>query len=552
MKLKLAHKLIGSALAMVAVIASAGLVSLSFLRSVGEEGVRVGAMLAPLGDAAMEIKLEATEAHLLFEEIMSGDAGESIKEVWEHIDNAEWYANAILKGGANDEGVFIATDDPQVRSKVELVVKDIRDFREAARDRHASLEFVTDESTGAGAGSQSDILFDEIFDKFIKNADEAEELIHAQMKQGIADLHEIEETAKRDLVTIVVAATFLSLFMGLGFARSISRPVNAVATQATRIANGDLSAANDALVDLERGDELGELGRAFVQMRKNLGELLGNVQQSVTELSSRSSQVGSTAKQYSASAAEQASSVAEVSTTIEEIKQTSEAADLSAQEVMRSAEEAVETGGRGLDAVAEAIAATEAVSARVDGIAEKILHLSEQNAQIREIVDTVNDLAEQSNLLAVNASIEAAKAGEQGRGFAVVASEVRSLAEQSKRSAQQIRSILAEIQKATESAVMATEEGTKRAADGRTRIESLRTVIDELAAVLESNADRARQIAGSSRQQSSGIAQIASAVQNVDAAAHESAAGVRQLEEATLGLNELAGMMKGIVARYQA
>lgn len=77
-----------------------------------EEGVTLGARLAPLSDAAMEIELTATHAHLLFEEIMAGDEGESIEEVWSLLDETRFYADAILHGGSNEDGTFHATESP--------------------------------------------------------------------------------------------------------------------------------------------------------------------------------------------------------------------------------------------------------------------------------------------------------------------------------------------------------------------------------------------------------------------------------------------------------
>ena len=56
-------------------------------------GIRMNSTYAP---AAMEIKLQATTAHLWFEEILSGDSSEDIEIVWEHIDQADWYARAML------------------------------------------------------------------------------------------------------------------------------------------------------------------------------------------------------------------------------------------------------------------------------------------------------------------------------------------------------------------------------------------------------------------------------------------------------------------------
>jgi hypothetical protein len=58
------------------------LIAISSIKSVGASGKDAGLKYAPLVDAAMEIKLSATRAHLLFEEIMAGDDSEDINEVW--------------------------------------------------------------------------------------------------------------------------------------------------------------------------------------------------------------------------------------------------------------------------------------------------------------------------------------------------------------------------------------------------------------------------------------------------------------------------------------
>ena len=49
-------------------------------------GRAISAKYAPLVDACMEIKLEATTAHLWFEEIMSEDRYVDSREVWRHLD----------------------------------------------------------------------------------------------------------------------------------------------------------------------------------------------------------------------------------------------------------------------------------------------------------------------------------------------------------------------------------------------------------------------------------------------------------------------------------
>ena len=95
-----------------------GAISLIMIGIMGNSyytGDRMITMYTPLVDAAMEIKLEATTAHLWFEEILSGDPHEKIETVWGHLDQADWYATAMLEGGENSEGIFIPLDDPQLQ-----------------------------------------------------------------------------------------------------------------------------------------------------------------------------------------------------------------------------------------------------------------------------------------------------------------------------------------------------------------------------------------------------------------------------------------------------
>ena len=58
---------------------------------------------SPLIDATMEIKLEATTAHLWFEKLVSGDQYLNFEDIIQHINQAKWYARAMLEGGKSLE-----------------------------------------------------------------------------------------------------------------------------------------------------------------------------------------------------------------------------------------------------------------------------------------------------------------------------------------------------------------------------------------------------------------------------------------------------------------
>lgn len=136
-----------------------GAVGLATVTMTAQVGTRVASDLAPLVDAAMEIKLEGAHARLDFEEALASGDSSAMAAVGAHIDAAEFYARAIREGGQNAEGVFVPSDDPTVQAAMDRVLSGISEFREATRQR-ADLEF----SRGT-AGSATDQTFDQGYEQ---------------------------------------------------------------------------------------------------------------------------------------------------------------------------------------------------------------------------------------------------------------------------------------------------------------------------------------------------------------------------------------------------
>jgi methyl-accepting chemotaxis protein len=401
---------------------------------------------------------------------------------------------------------------------------------------------------------------------------------------------EEKDRARHTQLTIIVGSlcSFVLLSaIGVLLTRNIASPLRELSAAAQKIASGDLT------VDLpsgSRGDEVGVLaqtfaamttslgqmarvaeqisagdltievkpksdndvlGKAFATMRDKLRRITGEIQESVSILSTSAQQIVTTTTQVASAATETATAVSETTTTVEEVKQTAQLSSQKAKYVSESAQKAAQTSQGGKKSVAESIEAMKQIRDQMESIAESIVRLSEQSQAIGEIMLTVNDLAEQSNLLAVNASIEAAKAGEQGKGFAVVAQEVRNLADQSKQATAQVRSILGEIQKATNAAVMVTEQGSKAVEAGVQQSGHAGESVQKLSEGIAEAAQAATQIAASSQQQMAGMDQVALAMESIKTASTQNVASTKQTETAAKNINELGRKLKDLVAVYR-
>ena len=132
----------------------------------------------PLVDATMEIKLEATTAHLWFEELISGDQSVNIEDVWTNLDQSEWYAQAMLNGGTNEDGTFLALKDPHLRLQIEETIDGIHHFRQLAERRWEK------KSTSA-IGSDIDQQFDLAFLKLNLSADNVEVALQGAISEEL-------------------------------------------------------------------------------------------------------------------------------------------------------------------------------------------------------------------------------------------------------------------------------------------------------------------------------------------------------------------------------
>jgi methyl-accepting chemotaxis protein len=294
----------------------------------------------------------------------------------------------------------------------------------------------------------------------------------AAVKRG----NDLYDFAIKFVIGGFASVALLSLAIATFLLRDVSRGITSIVKPMRALGQGDLSAASphgdneteigqmavtlqllkEALITKKASDEAiatesnAKIARALRadnitrEFESIIGELIGSLSLSSTELNAAASTLTTTADSTGRISSEAASASQEVSSNVQSVARTAEEITSSVQEIGRRVQEASRIAG---EAVAQA-----------GSTDSKIAQLSLSASRIGDVIKLITAVAEQTNLLALNAAIEAARAGEAGRGFAVVASEVKALAAQTAKATEEIAVQIAEMQAATDESVQAIRE----------------------------------------------------------------------------------------------
>lgn len=325
-------------------------------------------------------------------------------------------------------------------------------------------------------------------------------------------------TVRNVTVASLAAGLLLALILAVVLIRSITGRLARAVSYAHAIAEGRLGHN----IQVCRDDELGKLIEAFRQMDDRLSQIVGDVREGSDAVSTAAQQIARGNDDLSQRTQEQASSLEETASSMEEmtstVKQNAENAS-HANQLARGAREQAEVGG---EVAGKAIAAM----AEIDASSRKI----------GDIVGLIQDIAFQTNLLALNAAVEAARAGEQGRGFAVVATEVRSLAQRSAGAAKEIKGLITDSDEKVRTGSELVNQSGKALAE---IVDSVKKVTDIVA-----------EIAAASHEQSAGIDQVNNAVMQMDEMTQQNAALVEEASAAARAMQEQAGELNNQVGFF--
>ncbi len=356
----------------------------------------------------------------------------------------------------------------------------------------------------------------------------------------IDDLVALQRTIYTQVIVISIIIILVSLALVTLIVAPINKTLKGIIKRTDEYQNLDFR--NE--INVDQGDELGEIASAFNQVSKGLRVLLENMRgisgkltsgaqnmdQDMSSLSHSTDKTVVSSEEIAQVIAQTSHAAENVNSTVQEIRQAIEqVADKATEGAMRASDVNVRAVNLKKDANQSSQKVSEIYS-DMKGRLELAIEHAGTVAKIDELLNSILSLTEQTNLLALNASIEAARAGDAGRGFAVVANEVGSLADQSKNMVASIQETVDSVKNAVNTLIGDSKEilsfmeeqvlvdydklndiGDQYNQDADTFNEimtELSAISEELSGSMESISDNIQSVATASKQGAEGIDQI--------------------------------------------
>ena len=361
-----------------------------------------------------------------------------------------------------------------------------------------------------------------------------------------------DKTAASHLTTIGVYILLFSIGMVILYfilSSYVIKPIVALRDRLKDIAQGD----GDLTISIENNhnDEVGDAANLFNIFTAKLRDMIGEVKQSVSELSITSHEIETLAEKTTASANKQRTELDQTAAAINEMAATVQEVANNAASAAESAKQADKEANEGQKIVQQSIESINTLATEVDNAAHVIEKLGGETNNIGAILGVIKDIADQTNLLALNAAIEAARAGEQGRGFAVVADEVRTLAARTQESTQEIQIMIEQLQSGAQQAVSVMESSRKQAEESVNHAANAGEALNAITAQVTNINDLNTQIASAAEEQSAVSEEINRNIQNINQMADNTSDDAHQSANASRELSSVANKLRDLVNQFK-
>lgn len=302
------------------------------------------------------------------------------------------------------------------------------------------------------------VMLDRIFVELL----DVENFMTAELEKGLRARVNAEWLDFYWLLAFGIGILGLVGWLIVGFARDLTSRARNLEQDMASLAAGDFSTHVR-----ERGDdELSRIAQSAIELSRQLGSMMREVQQSAAQLMDAANDIAASSAQLAGSSVEQSHAATSMAAAMEQLTVSVSQMSGNAQEARLQTEASGKASAAGSKVIHDTVQSMQNIAVTVREASNSVVALGDNAKAISGIVDVIRGIAEQTNLLALNAAIEAARAGESGRGFAVVADEVRSLAGRTATSTREIAQVIERIQAGTALVVTNMERGTQQVEQG--------------------------------------------------------------------------------------
>lgn len=367
---------------------------------------------------------------------------------------------------------------------------------------------------------------------------------------------DVDSLIRTHAIAIAWAALVFAIIAALVVFFTVNR-VCVLLNRATGILNqlskGDLTITIDKRV-VNRGDELGVMGRAMTNLIAELRGVVTDIKDSSEVLSGSSRDLDQFSKDTSDTSVEITRAVDDMSQGAVSQAEDIENATLEVGSMGSAIEQIVSKVGNLYDSsveiekskdevvviVKELAASGEQTSQAVERIDKQVKLTDESVTKIQEAVSLITSIAEETNLLSLNASIEAARAGEAGKGFAVVATQIQKLAEESNHSAASIADVINNLSMESKTTVEAMNDMREIIEEQQKKLKETENNFAVLSQGIQQSLEAVTEIRSDSETCDAARTKVIDIISNLSAVSEENAAAT---EETSASMQQLDSTM---------
>ena len=373
---------------------------------------------------------------------------------------------------------------------------------------------------------------------------------------GIMNYGEIDALTQGVLMGTLTSTgitLLIALLAGIFISISITKPLKILASDMSKVGDGDFTARSS----IPTHGEVGEVAKTLNQVTSSLCGLIRNIQNasknvldyadtlnhSIESTSSSSQEVTRAVEEIANGATEQASEAEKGSAMTAKLSEKFQELKANSSEMLEASDSVVNANTQGVATLENLNTKAEENKGAIDNIEHAVVQLNEKTTSIGAILDSISAISEQTNLLALNAAIEAARAGEAGRGFAVVAEEIRKLAEQTSKSTDQISGIISDITEESNHTVSIMKDVKSANLEQSEAIGGVNSSFEDISSATQTITAKIQEINGAIDAMTEDSNEIVSVIANISAVSQQTAASS---EEVTASMEQTASTLTEI------